>query len=35
VAGRSTLGVRMLRLDERDSVAAAAVLQEEDQEEKK
>jgi DNA gyrase subunit A len=34
-AGRSTQGVRLLRLDERDSVAAAAVLQEEDQEEKK
>jgi DNA gyrase subunit A len=34
-AGRSTQGVRLLRLDEDDSVAAAAVLQEESEEEKK
>jgi DNA gyrase subunit A len=34
-AGRSTQGVRLLRLEEGDSVAAAAVLQEEDEEEKK
>jgi DNA gyrase subunit A len=34
-AGRSTQGVRLLRLDEGDSVAAAAVLQEESEEEKK
>jgi DNA gyrase subunit A len=34
-AGRSTQGVRLLRLDNDDSVAAAAVLQEEDAEEKK
>jgi DNA gyrase subunit A len=34
-AGRSTQGVRLLRLDEGDSVAAAAVLQEENEEEKK
>jgi len=34
-AGRSTQGVRLLRLDEDDSVAAAAVLQEENDEEKK
>jgi DNA gyrase subunit A len=34
-AGRSTQGVRLLRLDEDDSVAAAAVLQEENEEEKK
>jgi len=34
-AGRSTQGVRLLRLDEGDSVAAAAVLQEEDEEAKK
>jgi DNA gyrase subunit A len=34
-AGRSTQGVRLLRLDEGDSVAAAAVLQEESDEEKK
>jgi DNA gyrase subunit A len=34
-AGRSTQGVRLLRLDEEDSVAAAAVLQEEQEEEKK
>ena len=34
-AGRSTQGVRLLRLDAGDSVAAAAVLQEESDEEKK
>src|SRR5713101_7425483 len=34
-AGRSTQGVRLLRLDADDSVAAAAVLQEEDEEAKK
>ena len=34
-AGRSTQGVRLLRLDDHDSIAAAAVLQEEDGEEKK
>ncbi len=34
-AGRSTQGVRLLRLDADDSVAAAAVLQEESDEEKK
>jgi DNA gyrase subunit A len=34
-AGRSTQGVRLLRLDAEDSVAAAAVLHEEDEEEKK
>ena len=34
-AGRSTQGVRLLRLDEDDSIAAAAVLQEEEDEEKK
>jgi DNA gyrase subunit A len=34
-AGRSTQGVRLLRLDNDDSVAAAAVLQEENGEEKK
>ena len=34
-AGRSTQGVRLLRLDAEDSVAAAAVLQEESEEEKK
>jgi DNA gyrase subunit A len=34
-AGRSTQGVRLLRLDAEDSVAAAAVLQEENEEEKK
>ena len=34
-AGRSTQGVRLLRLDAGDSVAAAAVLQEESEEEKK
>jgi len=34
-AGRSTQGVRLLKLDEDDSVAAAAVLQEENGEEKK
>ncbi|MGA2418949.1 MAG: DNA gyrase subunit A [Candidatus Acidiferrum sp.] len=34
-AGRSTQGVRLLRLDEDDSVAAAAVLQEESEDEKK
>ncbi|MGA2095774.1 MAG: DNA gyrase subunit A [Candidatus Acidiferrum sp.] len=34
-AGRSTQGVRLLRLDDEDSVAAAAVLQEEQEEEKK
>jgi len=34
-AGRSTQGVRLLRLDDEDSVAAAAVLQEEEAEEKK
>jgi DNA gyrase subunit A len=34
-AGRSTQGVRLLRLEEGDSVAAAAVLQEEHEEEKK
>jgi DNA gyrase subunit A len=34
-AGRSTQGVRLLRLEEGDSVAAAAVLQEESEEEKK
>ncbi len=34
-AGRSTQGVRLLRLDDEDSVAAAAVLHEEDEEEKK
>jgi DNA gyrase subunit A len=34
-AGRSTQGVRLLRLDETDSIAAAAMLQEEQEEEKK
>jgi DNA gyrase subunit A len=34
-AGRSTQGVRLLRLDADDSVAAAAVLQEENNGEKK
>ncbi len=34
-AGRSTQGVRLLRLDADDSVAAAAVLQEETEDEKK
>ena len=34
-AGRSTQGVRLLRLDEDDSVAAAAVLQEDNDDEKK
>jgi DNA gyrase subunit A len=34
-AGRSTQGVRLLRLDADDSVAAAAVLQEENEDEKK
>jgi len=34
-AGRSTQGVRLLRLEDGDSVAAAAVLQEENGEEKK
>src|SRR5499427_6106952 len=34
-AGRSTQGVRLLRLDQDDSIAAAAVLQEEGEEEKK
>ncbi len=34
-AGRSTQGVRLLRLDGEDSVAAAAVLHEEDEEAKK
>ncbi|HKN74709.1 MAG TPA: DNA gyrase subunit A [Candidatus Acidoferrum sp.] len=34
-AGRSTQGVRLLRLEQDDSVAAAAVLQEEQEEEKK
>jgi DNA gyrase subunit A len=34
-AGRSTQGVRLLRLDDEDSVAAAAVLHEEDEEAKK
>ena len=34
-AGRSTQGVRLLRLDAEDSIAAAAVLQEENEEEKK
>jgi DNA gyrase subunit A len=34
-AGRSTQGVRLLRLDADDSVAAAAVLKEENEEEKK
>jgi DNA gyrase subunit A len=34
-AGRSTQGVRLLRLEEEDSVAAAAVLQDEGEEEKK
>jgi len=34
-AGRSTQGVRLLRLEDNDSVAAAAVLQEEGEEEKK
>jgi len=34
-AGRSTQGVRLLRLDADDSVAAAAVLKEESEEEKK
>jgi DNA gyrase subunit A len=34
-AGRSTQGVRLLRLDESDSVAAAAIIQEENEEEKK
>ncbi len=33
-AGRSTQGVRLLRLDADDSVAAAAVLQEESEDEK-
>jgi DNA gyrase subunit A len=34
-AGRSTQGVRLLRLDNDDSIAAAAILQEEQEEEKK
>jgi DNA gyrase subunit A len=34
-AGRSTQGVRLLRLDEGDEVAAAAVIHEENEEEKK
>jgi DNA gyrase subunit A len=34
-AGRSTQGVRLLRLDAEDSVAAAAILQEENGEDKK
>ena len=34
-AGRSTQGVRLLRLEDSDSVAAAAVLQEEGEEDKK
>ncbi len=34
-AGRSTQGVRLLRLDENDSVAGAAVIQEENHEEEK
>jgi len=34
-AGRATQGVRLLRLEDGDSVAAAAVLQEEQEEEKK
>jgi DNA gyrase subunit A len=34
-AGRSTQGVRLLRLDDGDSVAAAAVLQEESEDDKK
>jgi DNA gyrase subunit A len=34
-AGRSTQGVRLLRLEDEDSVAAAAVIQEEETEEKK
>jgi DNA gyrase subunit A len=34
-AGRSTQGVRLLRLDDNDSVAAAAVLQDDNDEEKK
>ena len=34
-AGRSTQGVRLLRLDDEDSVAAAAVLQDDNGEEKK
>ncbi len=34
-AGRSTQGVRLLKLDGEDSIAAAAVLQEEDEGEKK
>jgi DNA gyrase subunit A len=33
-AGRSTVGVRLLRLNDDDTVAAAAVLQEEDEEKK-
>jgi DNA gyrase subunit A len=33
-AGRSTQGVRLLRLDEGDKIAAAAVLLEEDSAEK-
>jgi DNA gyrase subunit A len=34
-AGRSTQGVRLLRLDAEDSVAAAAVIQEENGEDRK
>jgi DNA gyrase subunit A len=34
-AGRSTQGVRLLRLDDNDSVAGAAVIQEENHEEEK
>jgi DNA gyrase subunit A len=34
-AGRSTQGVRLLRLEADDSVAAAAVLQEDNEQEKK
>src|SRR5215813_63816 len=34
-AGRSTQGVRLLRLDEDDSIAAAAVLHEEEEDQKK
>jgi len=34
-AGRSTQGVRLLRLEEKDSVAAAAILHEENGEAKK
>jgi DNA gyrase subunit A len=34
-AGRSTQGVRLLRLDDKDAIAAAAMLQEDQEEEKK